>query len=214
MGVHGQNPEGNHELTSTVLATGATTQLTGTVANVAHPIATSATGDLIAFASRGPAEGRYRLSLATPCDPPPQPDAAIAPARTGVEVGDDVYAVAATHPQTLKDTIRPGTRRSFVLRLENDRSTTDTFTVAGRDAGRRDVRVRYRLAGADVTPEVEAGTFTTGPLEPGGSTVLRIEVTAGAGLPRDVRHVVEVTARSATNRVAADTVRVKLTAPH
>lgn len=210
IGVDGQNPEGNMELVSTNLATGDATQLTDTQHGWVLPLASSADGTDIAFASDGVTGAG--LFLATTCDPAPRADAQVATAASRRFVGVDVYAVNPTAAQKASAPIAAGASRSFLVRLQNDRTAVDSLTVAGRDAGRPGYRVQYRYLGADVTAEVEAGTFTVGPLDPGGSAVLQVKVTADPDVPAGARHRVDVTARSVANPVAGDTVRARLTA--
>jgi hypothetical protein len=207
----GANPDGGLELFSTVLATGETSQLTDGGAQELDVLGISATGDHVVSANHH-AETGLGLTLTTTCAPAPRPDVQVATAASRRYVGDDVYAVQPLATQKRASPIAGGDSRSFLVLIENDRSTTDTFTVAGRDAGRPGYRVQYRYQGAGVSAAVRAGTFTVGPLDPGEHATLQVKVTAGAGVPRGARHRVDVTARSATNPVAADTVRARLTA--
>ena len=117
-----------------------------------------------------------------------------------------------TPAQKVAVPIAAGGSRSFLVRLQNDRTAIDSLTVAGRDAGRPGYTVQYKHLGVDVTSQVEAGTFTTGPLEPGASVVLQVKTTADPGVPAGARHRVDVTARSVANPVAGDTVRARVTA--
>lgn len=174
------------------------------------PLAVDHDGRHIAFA--GLFHDGTRLGVATTCDPAPRADAHVATAASRRYVGDDVFAVNPTPEQKVATPIAAGGRRSFLVRLQNDRTAVDSLTVVGRDAGRPGYTVQYKNVGIDVTSQVEAGTFNTGPLEPGAAAVLQVKITADPGVPAGARHRVDVTARSVANPVADDTVRARVTA--
>ena len=207
----GMNPDHSPELFSTEVATGAVTQLTDTTPGPVIPLAVSQDGRRNVFISGVGPQG-HQIAIATTCDPAPRADAAVATAATRRYVGDDVYGVRPTASQKASAPIAAGGSRSFVVRLQNDRTAVDALTVEGRDAGRPGFTVQYRYLGAEVTNAVEAGTFTTGALDPGASVVLQVKVTADPGVPAGARHRVDVTARSAANPVAGDTVRARVRA--
>lgn len=90
--------------------------------------------------------------------------------------------------------------------VQNDRQITDRFTLRGTHAGSAGYHIRYRRGATDITEAVQAGTYRTGPLEPGEAVTIKIKITAlnadlGSG------HTVDILATSRTNAVARDTVR-------
>lgn len=210
----GGNPDGNRELFAYDIATRAITQLTDTTeAGWTAPAAVSSDGGVIAFLGAREDDDRYVVAVATTCFPPPRPDAHVAAAATRRYVGDDQFAVRASPAQRRDRSIPAGASRSFLVRLQNDRSTSDTLTVMVQEGGAAGFTVRYRLGPSDVTAEVAAGTFTTGSLAAGEAAVLQVKITAGDDVAPGARHRVDLTARSATNPVAADTVRARVTVP-
>lgn len=212
----GENPDLTDELFSRDAA-GATTQLTDTSPNGGGSrfgLAASADGSNIAFGSNADLTGDNpfngeQLFIATTCDPAPRPDARIATTNDGPYAGNDLYSSAPLIDQRRSATIAPGGTRNFFVRVQNDRTAPDTFTVSGADAGAAGYDVTYRRAGVDITPGVEDGTYSTGPLDPGAFTTIKIAIHAQAGAGRG--HRVDVVARSDTNVVARDTVRAKVT---
>lgn len=168
-------------------------------------IALSGTADLT---GENPFNGE-QLFIATTCDPAPRPDARIATTNDGPYAGSDLYSSAPRSDQRRSATIEPGGTRSFFVQVQNDRSEPDTFSLSGADAGAAGYDVTYRRAGADITAAVEQGAYSTGLLDPGAFTTIKVTVHAQADAGRG--HRVDVVARSDTNVVARDTVRAKVT---
>jgi len=107
-------------------------------------------------------------------------------------------------------TVTPGQTATFFVQAQNDRTATDRLTLRDVDTGSPGYQVRYRLGTTDITAAVQAGTYHTGPLEPGQSITIKIKVTALSAAPGS-GHTVDLTATSRTNPVARDTVRAKVT---
>lgn len=213
----GANPEGNYELFSHVPADNSITQLTATATTVhagGSPYATSTNGTTIAFRATanllgGNPDHNPDIFLATTCDPPPQPDGSIAPSTTAPPVGEDIHSSAPRADQRATATIARGATRKFFVELQNDRDAIDMLTVRGTDGGASGYQVAYLAGRTDITAQVEDGTYTVGPLEPGETTTIKVRLratsTAGNG------HRVDLLARSDTNPAARDTVRAKVT---
>jgi hypothetical protein len=209
----GANDDANAELFTYDLASGVVGQHTSTTDEGHRPWAISDAGDLIALATPTDDTNRHHdLAIATTCAPAPRADAQLATATARRYAGEDIYAVHPVPAQRLQVPIAPGTSRSFLVRLQNDRAVPDALAVSGRDAGRPGYSVQYRQNGSDVTALVEAGDYTTGVLGTGASVVLQVKITADESVPRNARHRVDVTARSVANPVAGDAVRAQVTA--
>ncbi len=152
---------------------------------VSQPLAVDHDGNHIAFFTDSYRDGT-RLDVATTCDPAPRADAHVATAAVRRYAGKDIYALFPRATQEATAPIAAAGSRSFLVRLQNDRTAVDSLTVARRDAGRPGYAVQYKHLGVDVT--------------------------ADPGVPAGARHRVEVTARSVANPVAGDTVRARVTA--
>lgn len=213
----GANPEESYELFSFEVTTGAATQLTAFPDRVTDTMSVSppaADGSVIPFTSTADLTGgnpdhNYDLFVATTCGPPPRPDAAIATAKTGPYVGDDLYAATAMSIQEQVATIGAGQTRRFFVQIQNDRDIPDTFTIQGTAAGSPGYQVRFIDGRTDVTPAVRAGSYEIGPLEPGETATLKIKITATTATAASGRRV-DLTARSITNPVTPDTVRARV----
>lgn len=144
--------------------------------------------------------------------PPYRPDAQIKLAGTTSFVGNNVYNATGAG-QTTSTTGAPGGTRSFVVRMQNDGSAADGFTVHGCAAA-AGFGVRY-FAGAtgrtEITPAVLNGTYTVGPVAPGSSAAVRLQVTVGAATPSGIVQSCPVTATSTHAAPLADTVLAKVT---
>lgn len=209
----GTNPDRNYELFVHDPRSHTTTQITDTTgATFNSPQAIAPTGRAVLFIrgnDNDNTETDNELFLATTCRPAPRPDAAIAPTPSGPFVGDGIYSSIPRTSQQLTRTVADGASATFAARIQNDRNATDTLTIAGIDAGPAGYDVNYRHAGNDITAAVQAGSYTTGPLAPGASTTIKITIHAQPGAGPS--HRVDLTATSATNPVARDTVRAKVT---
>ncbi len=103
-----------------------------------------------------------------------RPDAQIATATT--YVGDGVYnSTGTSQTQTLKAAV--GKTVSFKIRIENDGSDTDQYTLLGLGSG-KGYTVTYLLGTTDITADVVAGTYTTG-IASAASKVYTLKVKVG-----------------------------------
>jgi hypothetical protein len=96
------------------------------------------------------------------------------------------------------------------VNLQNDRAVTDRFTVRGADRGSPGYRVLYRRGSVDITAAVRAGTWRSGPIEPGEHVTIKVKVVA-VGASAGSGRTVDVTMTSRTNPVAGDSVRARVT---
>lgn len=212
----GGNPDGNSELFAYDVESQSASQLTDTVSSIhgtARLTLSSDGGNIVWLTDRDIDDNpdhNLEIYLVTTCDPAPRPDAKIASARSGPYTGRHLYAVNSTREQKLKRPIWPAAIRKFFVRIQNERDATDTFTLSGGDTGAPGYQVTYLAGRDDITDQIQDGTYVVGPLDPGESVTVKVKiraVTAGPG----TSHVADLTARSHTNPVAADTVRAKVT---
>jgi len=144
-----------------------------------------------------------------------RPDALVKPAGAGAMLGGDVYNITGLG-QAAVSSAAPGATRVFQLRIENDGSTPDAYTVHGSPAASSAFALTY-LEGAtgtvDVTPAVEAGTYTTTVLASGAHVILRLRVQVRARASLGAVQASLVSAASMTRPTSSDvvkaTVRVK-----
>lgn len=125
----------------------------------------------------------------------------------GTLVGDDLYGTDPAAPdQSVTVGRARGGRVAFVARVENDgdSSARYRFRRLGTDAG---LTVRYFVGATDVTAAVVGRTFLSGPVGPGGSTSIRVEVSVSPTASRQVPHHVTLRARSAAPNPQVDTAR-------
>ena len=136
----------------------------------------------------GPGEPRYR------------PDAEIRPLK-GTFVGAGTYVAGQRVTTKLKGRARKAT---FQVRVTNRGDASERIAVLGTRKSAK-FAVVYRAGGKNVTAAVLAGSFLTGSLEPGGSTVLTVKVTRLKGVKKGKRSfAIRVT--SAHDRQKRDTV--------
>ena len=117
------------------------------------------------------------ISVGQVSECPPRPDALVrgGPADSAY-LGNNIYNTTGAH-QTKVRRVRRGYGDVFTVKLENDSECTDEFMV-GSDLSVRSPRIKvtYWSGTMNVTHSVKAGTFMTGPLDPGESAFLMIEV--------------------------------------
>ncbi len=118
------------------------------------------------------------FALARYAVPTSRPDAQIR-APWGATFGNDIYNDTAQH-QSLGDWGHH--HRTFIVRIENDASASDTYAVTG-DGSTSAFRVRYVLDGTVVTKQVTSGTLSIGPLAPGAVVKFKLQIFVRAGTP-------------------------------
>ena len=117
--------------------------------------------------------------------------------------GDDVYNLTGAD-QTVRRSMRLGHQAIFVLRLQNDGATTDSFLVTGPGAGRT-FGVRYVLAGQNVTRKVTTEGLRLSDVTPASSRTIRVFVRAGS--QGGVQRWLQILVSSRTTPSSADLVR-------
>jgi hypothetical protein len=141
-----------------------------------------------------------------------RPDAQIRLASQTAFAGNDVYTTTGAG-QTRSVTAARGTVRRFVVRVQNDGTVPDGFTVRGCSAA-AGFGVRY-LAGTsgttDITSAVVAGSYPVPPVAPAGSATLRLVVTVGGAAARGAVLSCLVTATSTAEPTVADAVLARVT---
>jgi hypothetical protein len=136
-----------------------------------------------------------------------RPDAAVA-LGNGTFVGDGVYGANGAG-QTVATTTSQARTVTFRVRIQNDGTSSDAFTIGG-PGDSTGFRVRYLMGTADVTARVRAGTFQTASLVPGGGMTLTLMVSTLSG-SRGRTNDVLVSARSVGRTALLDAVLARVT---
>ena len=111
--------------------------------------------------------------------PGPAPDARIRVGTTGPFVGTGVLSPTR---QSVSGSVDPGATHVLEVSVANIGGSAGTFRLSGTaEAG--GFRARFLDGDRDVTDPVDAGGFTTPRLEPGGSYLLTVRVTAPSAGP-------------------------------
>lgn len=127
-----------------------------------------------------------------------RPDGQIATGTT--YVGNGVYnSNGKNQTKTLKAS--PGQTVTFKIRIENDGSDTDPYTVLGTASGKGYV-AKYLSGSTDITAQVKAGTYTVN-LGPGGSRVLTLKVKLKASAVASRAFLVKATSTHSPTTVDA-----------
>lgn len=135
---------------------------------------------------------------------PYRPDGLIRKPTTSY-VGNNVYNATGSG-QTVAVRKKRGKRATFLVKVQNDGTVTDSFRLLGTGK-RKGFAVTY-LAGTsgstDITASVRAGTYTLANLLPGQERVVRLVVKVKATAKRGIRRSWFVTARSVGDTTRAD----------
>jgi len=108
---------------------------------------------------------------------PPRPDLRMKPASSATWTGDGAYKLDA-RKQTLNGSGRAGRTVTYQVAIENDHPVFDDgFTVVAYGPAVKGYSVRIFKGTKDVTAAIQAGTFQTRQLAPGGTVVLTVKVT-------------------------------------
>jgi hypothetical protein len=137
-----------------------------------------------------------------------RPDALVKLSTATAMLGGDVWNLTGLG-QTATSIAAPGQTRTFKVRVENDGSTLDGYTVKA-PAASPGFAVRY-LRGAtgtvDITAAVLAGTYTTASLTRGGSVVMRVRIQVKSGAPAGATQAIPLTIASLARPSSTDVVK-------
>jgi len=139
---------------------------------------------------------------------PYRPDGAIKIAGASTYVGNNVYSTLGTH-ETTTASRRRGSRATFVVRVQNDGTTTDTFRLHG-PGGSSSFSVHYyagTTGSQDITAAVRAGTYKVSSLAPGAARSFRVVVTVRSAATTGSVKSWLVTALSAHDGTRKDAVK-------
>ena len=138
-----------------------------------------------------------------------RPDGQVKRSNDTSYVGNNVYNTTGTN-QTRGWTATRGHSRAFGFRLQNDGNVADTYRVKGC-ASSTGFGVSWTRGSKTVTSAVTAGSYKTGRLSPGATTLLTLHVHVGTHAT--IGSVKSCLARttSITRSTAVDAPRAKLT---
>ena len=143
---------------------------------------------------------------------PPLPDMQIRNAGDPAFTGDDVYNATGTD-QTVQQSVPADTAGVYVLKVQNDRPVTESFTITGQ-AGAPGWTVRYYDAaagGTDISHLVMGGGWSISSVPAGGDVVFRMEVTPDLNEPAGGSVDVLVTAAATGEPNSLDRVKAVTT---
>ena len=147
-----------------------------------------------------PAERSWTVAVAVA-----RPDARI---RRGIGalVGNDIYNTTGAG-QTRTGAAARGHSVTFYASIQNDAPFAETIRLRGQASTRRFAVVYRNPAGANITNQVNAGTYTTPNLAPGRAHRITIIVTVRNTAPPNASLARTLTATSTTQPTIKDTVR-------
>jgi len=113
-------------------------------------------------------------------EPTIKPDGMIKQGSAGTYMGDNVYAANAAG-QTIVTQKAAGTKVTFYIKIQNDGSVSDSFTLRNFWTTAAGVTTRYYKGTTEITSKINAGTYVTPSLAPGASLTIKAVVNVGAG---------------------------------
>jgi hypothetical protein len=133
----------------------------------------------------------------------PRPDGRIRVGASGPLRGNDVYGTLTG--QSVTSGARRGGLTSYRVSVQNDSGLAERLLLRGQPS-LRGFTVRYRTpTGVNITNQVVAGTFRTPAINPGGTYVLRVEVTVTRQAAPSLARTLRTT--STVSNLRSDTVR-------
>jgi len=140
-----------------------------------------------------PAHQTWTVDVATH-----RPDNLIATGTTFV--GNDIYNATGTNQtKTLKAKV--GKTVSFKIRIENDGSDPDPFTISGGGSA-KGYSIAYFSGTTNITSKVVAGTYRL-TMDPGSSVVIKMTVKVGSNASTSHAIVVKTSADHETSKLDA-----------
>jgi hypothetical protein len=172
-------------------------------------------GDTDALATVGPrvfaggnftSAGGDTLARAIASSPIRQPDAKIGKTLTGSFVGNGVYSGTAAG-ESMSINVTRGKKGTLYLKFENDGLVNDSYLLhaTGSATG---FTPTYTVAGANVTSQIKAGSYTTGTLLPGGTITVKLVV----GVSRSAGNSASFLIKATANGVPTDAVKAVIKA--
>ncbi|MBI3920061.1 MAG: hypothetical protein HY318_01490 [Armatimonadetes bacterium] len=142
-----------------------------------------------------------------------KPDLWIRNSTDTSSIGNNIYSTNGIN-ETKTQSVTKGTTATYVLTVQNDGDTTDSFKITGTGGG-AGWTVKYFDAasgGNEKTSLVTGSGWTVGPLAPGATSEFRAEVTPGSSGSVSASKVVLITATSVGDKTKKDTVKATTTA--
>jgi hypothetical protein len=136
-----------------------------------------------------------------------QPDGALKLTSTINFVGGNIYNTTARH-QTVATKAKRGSRKSFVIAVQNDGNLNDSISVKAAQAP-TGISYKFLLGTTDVTQRIKRGTFRFLSLAPGATRRLKlvIGVKSGAAVGTTKKVLVTLVSASSTKK---DAVRARV----
>jgi Tol biopolymer transport system component len=142
----------------------------------------------------------------TPLPAPPRPDALIRKGGREAFRGGNVYNTTGAN-QTRAVVAARNTTTAFAVRIQNDRTQSDSFRVQGPAGNTANFRVRYFAGATEITAAVAAGTYRVNGLAAGASRTITMKVTVKRAAPRNASISRLVTVRSVADATVRDAVK-------
>lgn len=150
------------------------------------------------------------LLVDPPAPPAVQLDAELRRSTSATYLGDGVYNATGAG-QTVATSIRRTQTVTFVVRVRNEATSTDTISVSG-PGSTPGFTVRYLVGTTNVTTDVVSGSFEFLDVAPAATRMLKVKVTVAANATVGAVKKVKVTATSSDRPLERDAVRAKVTA--
>ena len=123
--------------------------------------------------------------------------------------GNNVYNLTGSN-QTWKLTAQRGSKRTFLIRVQNDGEATDSFSIVGSKVN--GFTTKYFLGARNITTSVVAGERSTGTLAPGAERTIKMTVQAKSNARRTTHlwriHAVSYRAQVDNDQDIRDVVRL------
>jgi len=128
-------------------------------------------------------------------------------------VGNDIYSPSAAGEELGASLKAPGIRR-FVITIQNDGTTPDSYTVSsnGNLVLGYDISYHHGHPGTDISTPMNLGIYQTPTIQPGGFFRIRAYVSIGSG-PTQPGVTRLITARSNNDISVSDAVRFTIGEP-
>jgi hypothetical protein len=136
-----------------------------------------------------------------------QPDARIGLVAAGPFLGSNVYSATAVG-ETRSVAVKRGHNVVFYINMQNDGIFSSSYKVKGT-GGARGIIAHFYQGSTNITPQVLAGTYSSGDIAPRANKSIRMIVTVSKNSVIHGSYVVRLTASSVTPQ---DAVRALITA--
>lgn len=97
---------------------------------------------------------------------------------------NNIYQQAPTGDQVERQTVNPGAKATYYVRVQNDGNATRNFLVKAKEDSQTGWTVAYKMGSTTITSQILGAGYTTSNIAAGSAVALTVEMTPTSGAVR------------------------------